>query len=126
MKYGIPLVDGQLSQHFGQSTAFMIIDAENGKVNSKEVMSIAAHSCGALSQSMREKGVKVVITGGMGYAPRMSFEQSGIKVVLGVTETDPEKAVLAYMDSTLVSGQNVCDHGDEPCEHHEEHHGGQH
>ncbi len=126
MKYGIPLIDGQLSQHFGQSSAFMLIDAENGRIVSKETISTEAHNCGSLPALLAGRGVKVVLAGGMGFSPRMAFERSGIEVVLGVTETDPEAAVLAHMNSTLVSGQNVCEHGDAPCDHHEEHHGGNH
>ena len=125
MKYAIPLSGGELSQHFGQSTEFMLVDADGDVIKSKKTISTAAHNCGTLPKLLADQGVKVVLGGGMGMGPRMAFERSGIEVVLGVVETNPEKAVLAYMNSTLVSGQNTCGHGDVVCDHsneHEEHH----
>jgi predicted Fe-Mo cluster-binding NifX family protein len=126
MKYAIPVYQGQLSAHFGQSTEFMLIDTDGGnRITGKEVISTTAHNCGGLPGILRDRGVKVVLAGGMGYGPRMAFQQSGIEVVLGVTESDPQKAVLAHAGHTLVSGQNVCEHGDVPCDHSgEQHHAG--
>jgi predicted DNA-binding protein (UPF0251 family)/predicted Fe-Mo cluster-binding NifX family protein len=125
MKYAIPTHGGALSPHFGQSTEFMIIDTDGSRIVGKETISTTAHNCGGLPGILAGRGVKVVLAGGMGYGPRFAFQQSGIEVVLGVSETDPEKAVLAHLNRTLVSGQNVCDHGDVPCDHGgEQHHNG--
>jgi hypothetical protein len=49
--------------------------------------------------------------------PRMAFQRSNIEVVLGVTEPDPEKAVIAHANHTLENGANVCEHGDTICDH---------
>jgi predicted Fe-Mo cluster-binding NifX family protein len=120
MKYAIPTSGGKLSQHFGQSTEFMIIEVgANGKISSKKTVSTIAHNCGSLPQLLSELGAKTVLAGGMGMGPRMAFESRGIEVVLGVAETDPEKAVLANINHTLVIGQNTCGHPDEVCDHSE-------
>ncbi len=127
MKYAIPTSNGKLSQHFGQSTEFMIIDTDkNGEISGKKTVSTIAHNCGSLPQLLSELGVKTVLAGGMGMGPRMAFESKGIDVVLGVAEMDPEKAVLANINHTLVIGQNVCGHPDEICDHAGEHHAEQH
>jgi len=130
MKYAIPLSNGQLSQHFGQSKEFMLIDANGSdRIIHKEILSTIDHNCGSLPRLLAGQGVKIVLAGGMGMSPRLAFERSGIEVVLGVSEADPEKAVIAHMNRTLVSGQNVCEHGDTVCDHadhHEEHHGSCH
>jgi predicted Fe-Mo cluster-binding NifX family protein len=125
MKYAIPVHAGQLSPHFGQSTEFMLVEANGGSITSKETISTEAHNCGSLPRLLADRGVKVVLAGGMGISPRLAFERSGIEVVLGVTETDPEKAVLAHLNHTLTSGQNACEHGDAACEHpgQHQHHG---
>ena len=117
MKYAVPVHMGELSMHFGQSTEFMIIETDEKSVVGCETISTAAHNCGSLPGLLAARGVKVVLAGGMGLAPRMALERSGVEVVLGVSETDPQKAVLAHLSSTLVSGQNVCDHGDTVCDH---------
>lgn len=126
MKYAIPIQDGQVSMHFGQSTAFMIVDTDGRQILKQEMISTVAHNCGSLPEMLSAMGVKVVLAGGMGLAPRMAFERRGVEVVMGVTELDPGKAVLAHLSHTLVSGQNVCDHGDTSCEHQGEHHGHTH
>ena len=53
----------------------------------------------------------------MGMTPRMLFQQNNVEVVLGVQETDPEKAVLSFFNKTLTFGQNQCEHGDQACDH---------
>lgn len=123
MKYAIPVSGAQLSSHFGQSTEFMIIDTNrNGQIISKKTISTVAHNCGGLPGLLADQGVKVVLAGGMGLGPRMAFERNGIEVVLGVTEPDPEKAAMAHLNRTLVSGQNVCEQGDTICDHPDQHH----
>ena len=118
MKFAIPVHNGRLSPHFGQSSQFMIIDTDHSRtITGKEIISTSAHGCGGLPRMLADYGVNVVLADGMGYSPRMAFEKSGINVVLGVTEPDPSKAVMAYMENTLESGQNACEHGDVPCEH---------
>jgi predicted Fe-Mo cluster-binding NifX family protein len=126
MKYAVPVNNGRLSPHFGQSTEFILIDTDGkNRIIGKEILSTPAHDCGTLPRLLAEHGTKIVLAGGMGYGPRMAFQQNGIDVVLGITEPDPEKAVLAHLNQTLESGQNICEHGDVPCDHemHQHHHG---
>ena len=118
MKYATPVSGGKLSAHFGQSTEFMLIDVDNnGQIVSKQTMSTVAHNCGGLPVLLANKGVNVVLAGGMGMGPRLAFERNNIQVVLGVIEMNPEKAVLNHLNQTLISGQNVCEHGDTVCDH---------
>jgi predicted Fe-Mo cluster-binding NifX family protein len=123
MKYAIPVSGSRLSAHFGQSTEFMIIDADekSGKITKKETLSTTPHNCGNLPGLLADKGVSVVLAGGMGMGPRIAFQQRNIQVVLGVTENDPEKAVKSHLNRTLISGQNICEHGDTVCDHSEHH-----
>ena len=48
MKYAIPVSGSRLSAHFGQSTEFMLIDADenNGQLTNKETLSTTPHNCG--------------------------------------------------------------------------------
>jgi len=122
MKYAIPVYAGKLSAHFGQSEEFMLIDIDTkGKVIAKETMSVAPHNCGGTPKLLTDKGVEVVLAGGMGMGPRMAFERQNIQVVLGVMESDPEKATLSHFNRTLISGQNACSHGDSVCDHSDHH-----
>lgn len=125
MKYAIPVIGGRLSAHFGQSSEFMLVTIdEKGSILSRETMSVTPHNCGGNPKLLADRGVKVVLAGGMGMGPRVAFERQNIQVVLGVVEADPAKAVLAHFNNTLVSGENACDHGDSVCDHSGQHHHG--
>jgi predicted Fe-Mo cluster-binding NifX family protein len=118
MKYAIPVSGNQLMSHFGMATEFMLLDFDKeGRVARKETIQVQPHSCGTLPGELAKRGVGVVLAGGMGMGPRMAFQQNNITVVLGVTEPDPEKAVVAHANHTLKNGANVCEHGDTVCDH---------
>jgi predicted Fe-Mo cluster-binding NifX family protein len=70
------------------------------------------HQPGLLPVWLYEQGVNVVIAGGMGAGAQNILKEKGIKSVIGVTESDPEKAVLNYLNGNLTAGGNTCDHGD--------------
>jgi len=57
-----------------------------------------------------EQGVSAVIAGGMGSRAQALFHENRIGVIIGVMETDPEKAVLNYLSGSLATGDNICDH----------------
>jgi predicted Fe-Mo cluster-binding NifX family protein len=127
MKFAIPVLNGVLSSHWGQTSEFMIIEVnDNKQVVGKETMTTETHDCHGTPLALAKKGVNVVLAGGMGMGPRSVFESNGVKVVMGVTEPDPETAVIKYLYHRLESGENVCDHGATACghgEHHQQHHG---
>lgn len=118
MKYAIPLNGETLSQHFGQSTKFMILDTdEAGNITGKRVISTQSHGCHTSPAVLASEGVSVVLAGGMGLSPRLAFESRNINVVLGVIEKDPEKAVLEHVRGNLNTTLNACEHGDRICDH---------
>ena len=112
MKYAVPVSGGVLSSHFGHCEQFALFDVEEQKkeIINKEYLTSPEHQPGLLPKWLAEKGVSVVIAGGMGPRAQDIFQQNGIDVVLGAMECDPEKAVLDYLNGTLSVGENVCDH----------------
>jgi len=59
MKYAVPVNDGKLSPHFGQSSAFMLIDTDGkNRIIGKEILSTPAHDCGTLPRLLAEHGTK--------------------------------------------------------------------
>jgi len=112
MKYAIPVNGGKLSAHFGHCEQFALFDVDEQKkeITKKELITAPEHQPGLLPAWLAEKGVSVVIAGGMGPMAQEIFQQNGISVVLGATESDPEKAVLSHINGTLAIGDNVCDH----------------
>jgi ATP-binding protein involved in chromosome partitioning len=68
------------------------------------------HEPGLLPPWLAEKGVSLVIAGGMGSRAQGLFQQNKIGVITGIMESDPEKAVLSHMNGVLAQGANICDH----------------
>jgi predicted Fe-Mo cluster-binding NifX family protein len=119
MKYAVPVAGGRMSAHFGhcESFAFFDVEEQSRKITNKESIPSPEHQPGLLPVWLAEKGANVVIAGGMGPRAVDLLEQSGIQVVIGAMEDDPEQAVLSHLNGALNTGDNVCDHGDAECAH---------
>jgi predicted Fe-Mo cluster-binding NifX family protein len=112
MKIAIPLVGGKLSPHFGhcENFAFIDVDRAGGKILQRTDVGAPPHQPGLLPGWLRERGVDMILAGGMGGRAQEFFGQMGIDVVLGAPSDEPEKIVLAWMEGNLILGPNVCDH----------------
>jgi predicted Fe-Mo cluster-binding NifX family protein len=110
MKIAMPLAEGQLCAHFGHCQQFGIATVEDGSIAGWEMLAPPAHEPGALPRWLRERGVDVVLAGGMGRRAQGFFQQFGIEVVVGVEPGPPQSIVEAYLDGSLEAGANVCDH----------------
>jgi len=112
MRYALPVTGGALSAHFGHCEHFALfdIDEPNKKIIAKELVAPPAHQPGLLPVWLAEQGVSLVIAGGMGSHAQSLFQQNRIGVVIGASESDPEQAVLKYLEGNLESGVNTCDH----------------
>jgi predicted Fe-Mo cluster-binding NifX family protein len=57
-----------------------------------------------------ERGVQLVIAGGMGQLAQVLFAEQGIQVLVGAPADTPEHLVQAHLDGTLRLAGNACDH----------------
>ena len=112
MKYAVPMSGGLVATHFGHCEQFALIDVdeERKEIIRKELIPSPGHQPGLLPEWLAEQGVSVVIAGGMGSRAQNLFQQNRIGVVIGALEGDPEKAVLNYLNGTLATEDNICDH----------------
>ncbi len=112
MRIAIPLAQGQFSLHFGHCDEFAIVDVDSQqrRISGVEKQSPPSHAPGVLPQWLGQQKVSVVIAGGMGSRAQMLFAENGIDVVVGATAGNPEEIVAAYLDDTLQTGTNICDH----------------
>lgn len=112
MKIAIPLVNGQLSQHFGHCEEFVLLDVSNDTKNiiGKSLHQPPPHEPGVLPRWLSELGANIIIAGGMGRRAQELFTESGIKVVVGAAAEVPEKLAEDYLQNALVVGDNCCDH----------------
>ncbi|HOJ40662.1 MAG TPA: NifB/NifX family molybdenum-iron cluster-binding protein [bacterium] len=112
MKVAIPVVRGRLSAHFGHCEQFAIfeVDEEEKKITGQEVLEAPEHAPGLFPRWLKKQGVQVVLVGGLGQRARAFFDECGLKVITGAPEEVPEALVMAYLNGTLVTGENICDH----------------
>ncbi|MBN1764590.1 MAG: NifB/NifX family molybdenum-iron cluster-binding protein [Sedimentisphaerales bacterium] len=112
MKIAIPLVNDKLCMHFGHCEVFALIDVdeESKSINSMERLTPPMHQPGVLPAWLHTQGANVIIAGGMGQRAQQLFAQNDIKVVVGAPSEPPESIVTAYLNDTLVPGENICDH----------------
>ena len=112
MRIAIPLFDGKLSQHFGHCEKFAVIDTydNSNSISNREDLTPPPHEPGVLPKWLGGMGVNVIIAGGMGQRAQQLFAQNKIEVVVGAPADSPENLVSAYLNKTLQTGKNVCDH----------------
>jgi len=112
MRYAIPVSGGRVSPHFGHCEFFALIDADEDKrtIIRKELVPSPGHQPGLLPEWLAEQGVALVIAGGMGSRAQGLFRQHRIEVIVGAVESDPERAVLSYLEGQLTTEGNICDH----------------
>jgi len=112
MRIAVPLAQGKLSLHFGHCDQFAIFDIDDNteKVINRKDAAPPAHEPGVLPRWLHENNVSVIIAGGMGQRAQQLFTQNNIKVVTGASGQSPEELVSAYLEDTLETGDNICDH----------------
>jgi predicted Fe-Mo cluster-binding NifX family protein len=112
MRFAIPLAAGRLCAHFGHCERFALIDADaDGKtIIRTEEIDAPEHQPGLLPRWLADRGTNIVVAGGMGPRAQDLFTERGIEVVIGAPSEEPEGLVQAYLEGTLQTGENVCDH----------------
>ena len=112
MRIAIPVAHGQLSQHFGHSRKFALVDVDPGarEITGSVEVDAPEHQPGLLPPWLEERGVNVVIAGGMGARARSLFEALAIEVFTGAPAEGPGTLVRQYLDGQLVSREVTCDH----------------
>jgi len=112
MKIAIPLAEGKLTMHFGHCASFALVDVDpqTKKIVRTEELAAPPHQPGLLPPWLAERGVTLIIAGGMGQRAQELFAQQGIEVIVGAPAESPEKLITDHFAGTLAVGVNVCDH----------------
>ena len=112
MKIALPVAEGKLCLHFGHCQGFLVltVDKQEKKILAQDFIPAPEHQPGLLPRFLAEKGVNVIITGGMGRRAQEYFREYGVEVILGAPAQDPVEIVQAWLEDRLEPGENVCDH----------------
>jgi ATP-binding protein involved in chromosome partitioning len=117
MRIAIPIAGGRLAQHFGHCEKFALVDVDPITKRTTASTEVAApeHQPGLLPPWLKERGVKLIIAGGMGSRARSLFGTESIEVLTGAPTETAATLVQQYLDGKLVTGGNACDHDGHAC-----------
>ncbi|MCK4596934.1 P-loop NTPase [bacterium] len=110
VKIAIPLAQGKLAMHFGHCEQFALVEVTDGRIVQTTLITPPAHEPGVLPKWLHEQGANMIIAGGMGLRAQGHFEEHGIHVLIGAPSLTPDELVGKYLDGTLETGDNICDH----------------
>ena len=109
MKIAISTDGGEVSQHFGRCELYTIFNVEDGNVLEKEVIENPGHSPGFLPEFLSQKGIEVIISGGMGHKAKVLFSQKNIQCISGVTGS-VDDVIVEFVNGKLKGGEDLCEH----------------
>ena len=107
MKIAVAGEGKNVTEHFGHCVNFLIYDVENGKIANEESIPNPGHKPGFLPNFLADRGVNVIISGGMGGGAVDIFNERNVEVVVGASG-DAKTAVLNYLKGALKSTGSVC------------------
>lgn len=112
MKIAVPVANNRICMHFGHCEQFMLfeVDKEQKKILAQASITPPPHEPGLLPRWLCEKGVNCVLAGGMGARAISLFKERGVEVITGSPALEPEEVVNKFLQGTLETGANACDH----------------
>lgn len=107
MKIAVASEKDMVTQHFGHCENFNIFEVKENQIIRNESVANPGHKPGFLPNYLHEKGVNVIISGGMGGGAIDIFNQRGIEVITGA-EGNARAAAQRYLQGTLKSTGSIC------------------
>jgi len=115
MKIAVASEGANVTEHFGHCPNFMLFDVECDQIVKIETIANPGHKPGFLPNFLADRGVKVIISGGMGGGAVDIFNERGVEVVMGAAG-DAKTAVNKYLKGELKTTGSIChehQHADE-------------
>jgi predicted Fe-Mo cluster-binding NifX family protein len=109
-KIAVPVSNGVLGTHFGHCPIFFIADVVDGEITKTSEEVPPPHEPGVIPRWLSEKGVNVVLVGGIGQKAVSLFQNFGVKPVIGVPVKQPEQLIKEFIAGELETGVNQCSH----------------
>ena len=100
MKIAVTYENGQIFQHFGHSESFKIYETEGKNIVRAEVIGTDGAGHSALAAILKDKGVDVLICGGIGNGAVTALSEAGDNILLHrnhIKSTASESPVLACL-----------------------------
>lgn len=108
MKIAVASEGDYVSRHFGHCEGYTIYEIKDNEIVNRDYIENPGHRPGYLPLFLKEMGIDVMISGGMGESAKILFEEQNIEVVTGA-DGRCEDAVSNYLAGRLVSTGEACD-----------------
>ncbi|MEA4895728.1 MAG: NifB/NifX family molybdenum-iron cluster-binding protein [Oscillospiraceae bacterium] len=96
-----------VTEHFGHCEVFLVYDVEDGKIVREEALPNPGHKPGFLPNYLADRGVNVIISGGMGGGAVDIFNERKVEVIVGASG-DAKAAVEKYLKGELKTTGSIC------------------
>jgi len=106
----LPVKENKLSPHFGDCLHFIIYYEENGTIIKEDLISAPPQQPELIPKWLVKKGVTDIIAAGIGLRSIEILNQQKVNVFVGVKVEDTKVLVQEYLDGTLETNGNLCDH----------------
>jgi len=108
MKIAIASEGNMVSNHFGYCEGFTVYEVEDNRVAEKQFIENPGHRPGFLPVFLKEKDVKVVISGAMGALAQQLFNENRIEIIVGASGKCDD-IIKKYLTGQLKSTGSVCE-----------------
>ncbi len=124
-------LDSTISEHFGHCAAFTLVTVANDAIGEVSILENSEHvegGCMAPVTLLKERGVEVLLAGGMGGRPLSGFQQVGIDVHYKENAGTVREAVELFIsgDCRAFDEAQTCGGGEGSCGGHGHHDHGDH
>ena len=116
MKIAVACLGNEVAQHFGHCETFMLYDVEDGRITAQENVPNPGHKPGFLPNFLADRGVEVIIAGGMGGGAVDIFNERNVEVIVGASG-DVDECMDQYIKGELKSTGAVCHEHEHEHEH---------
>ena len=120
-------LEAAISEHFGHCAAFTLVTVADDTIGEVSILENSAHEqggCMAPVTLLKERGVEVLLAGGMGGRPLAGFQQVGIEVRYKEDTTTVREAVELFVSGgcRAFGEAQTCGGGEGGCGGHDHHH----
>lgn len=119
IKIAVTYENGEIFQHFGQTTQFKFYEVVNGELIGSEVVGTGGYTHCSLGTYLFESGVNVLICGGLGGGASRALLAAGILVYAGNSGNADEAVQKLLRKELLYDPYANCHHDQEghDCHH---------
>lgn len=110
MKVVVATDNGVVTEHFGHCSEFILYDIENETIVREEAIPNPGHKPGFIPVFLKERGVELVVSGGIGKNALTIFDKAGITVITGASGEPKEAALEALRGNITSLGATCGDH----------------